>query len=604
MKYVNHFSQCVVLVCLLALAGCGGGGGGNEGRVGLTVAAELSLELDIKTFRFEWVDIEGADFYRILEDPDGKSGFVQVGEDVKVGVQRLDHIVPLYLRTNASYILESCNAVECVESKALIVNGTLLSGVGYFKASNPGVWADFGREVSLSADGMTLAVGASGEGGESGAFNSGAVYVFTRNKGHWQQQAYIKPSNSEHGDLFGLSLSLSSDGNTLSVSAPMEGSSAAGLNGDQSDNSAPHAGAVYVFMRSSGEWSQEAYLKASNTRSYSYFGFSSSLSGDGNTLAVGAFGETSASKGINGNQDDTSLKDAGAVYLFTRDNGSAWTQEAYIKASNTGQEDFFGYPVSLDAGGNTLAVGAHWESSAANGIDNDESDDSAPGSGAAYVFTRSGHAWEQKAYLKGSNTRKGDYFAYSLSISADGQNLAVGAPRQFGGATGVNGDEENFDSPNSGAVYLFVREAESWSQEAYIKASNSNAWGEKMFGHSVSLSANGNILGVGSPEESSNAVGINGDQFDSSAQYAGAAYAFARTEGNWHQQAYIKASNTMKGDKFGDAVCLSGDGLTFAVGAFGESGTGSGVARGDQPDGRSGDYRNSGINEVGAVYLY
>ena len=60
------------------------------------------------------------------------------------------------------------------------------------------------------------------------------------------------------------------------------------------------------------------------------------LSADGNTLAVSAFWEPSNAKGINGNQKDESIPQAGAVYVFTR-RGATWTQQAYIKASNTGE---------------------------------------------------------------------------------------------------------------------------------------------------------------------------------------------------------------------------------------------------------------------------
>src|SRR5678815_4920385 len=91
------------------------------------------------------------------------------------------------------------------------------------------------------------------------------------------------------------------------------------------------AGAVYVFVRTGTTWAQQAYVKASNPHDLSWFGTSVALSGD--TLAVGSTGERSAARGINGDQRDTSAVDAGAVYVFTRA-GAAWTQQAYIKASD------------------------------------------------------------------------------------------------------------------------------------------------------------------------------------------------------------------------------------------------------------------------------
>ena len=129
---------------------------------------------------------------------------------------------------------------------------------------------------------------------------------------------------------------------------------------------------------------QTAYIKASNPHANDHFGNGGTLeghglaiSGDGNTMAVGAPYESSAAKGINGNQNDTSLYASGAVYVFTRVNG-AWTQQAYIKASNPGQSYRFGHFVVLSQDGNTLAVSSFYEASAAKGIDGDQTDKSIP----------------------------------------------------------------------------------------------------------------------------------------------------------------------------------------------------------------------------------
>ncbi|MBN1607171.1 MAG: FG-GAP repeat protein [Polyangiaceae bacterium] len=127
----------------------------------------------------------------------------------------------------------------------------------------------------------------------------------------WSQQAYLKASNTGSGDWFGLSVSVSGD--TLAVGAIYEAGEATGVNGNQSDALAPRSGAAYVFTRSGGLWSQQAYLKASNTGAGDEFGVSVSVSGD--TLAVGAFGESSAAMGVNGDQTDSSAPHSGAVYV-------------------------------------------------------------------------------------------------------------------------------------------------------------------------------------------------------------------------------------------------------------------------------------------------
>ena len=116
------------------------------------------------------------------------------------------------------------------------------------------------------------------------------------------QEAYAKASNSQPNARFGNSVALSGD--TLAVGSYFEKSNATGINGNQADQSAVQAGAVYVFSRSGGTWSQQAYLKASNTAAGATFGVSVALSGD--TLVVGANNEQSSATGINGNQLDTS----------------------------------------------------------------------------------------------------------------------------------------------------------------------------------------------------------------------------------------------------------------------------------------------------------
>src|SRR6185503_8886711 len=140
------------------------------------------------------------------------------------------------------------------------------------------------------------------------------------------------------------------------------------------------SGAVYVFTRAGSGWAQQAYIKASNPGQSDKFGYAVSLSQDGNTLAVSAYFESSAAKGVNGNQNDRSIQAAGAVYVFTRA-GTRWTQQAYVKASNTGElgkgeeptdGDQFGFSIGLSADGNTLAAGAISEDSGAKGINGDQ----------------------------------------------------------------------------------------------------------------------------------------------------------------------------------------------------------------------------------------
>src|SRR5262245_45840285 len=160
------------------------------------------------------------------------------------------------------------------------------------------------------------------------------------------QTAYLKASTPHAMDHFGCGgvnqghtgqgVSISADGSTLAVGAPHEASGSAGINGNQNDTSVFDAGAVYVFTRNGARWQQQAYLKPSTPKTDAEFGHAVALSADGNTLVVSAYWDSSKAIGINGDEKDASIPQAGAIYVFTR-TGAMWRQQAYIKASNTGE---------------------------------------------------------------------------------------------------------------------------------------------------------------------------------------------------------------------------------------------------------------------------
>jgi len=395
------------------------------------------------------------------------------------------------------------------------------------------------------------------------------------------QIAYLKASNTGAGDLFSYN-AVAVSGDTVVIGAESEASSATGVNGNQSDNSAQYAGAAYVFVRSGTTWSQQAYLKASNTETNDSFGFSVAVSGD--TVVVGAVLEASSATGVNGNQSSNITQGSGAAYVFVR-SGTNWNQQAYLKASNTGSNDYFGWSVA--ASGNTVVIGAEREDGSATGVNGNQSDNGAPDSGAAYVFVRSGTNWSQQAYLKASNTEAGDSFGGVVSVSGD--VMVVGAYKESSSATGVNGNQSDNGAPNAGAAYVFVRDGTNWSQQAYLKASNAGT--NDYFGWSVAVS--GNTVVVGAFGESSSATGVNGNQSDNSARDSGAAYVFVRSGTNWSQQAYLKASNTEAGDGFGGVVSVSGE--TVVVGADREDSSADGV---------NGNQNNNNIQDSGAAYVF
>lgn len=466
-----------------------------------------------------------------------------------------------------------------------------LAQLAYLKASNTAGGNEFG--VSVAIDGDTLVVGAfredsnatgvNGNQADKSAVDSGAVYVFVRNGATWMQQAYLKASNSGAGDEFGVSVAIL--GNTIVVGAPRERSTATGINGDQADNEAPFSGAAYVFTRSGTVWSQQAYLKPSNTNAVDFFGTSVAISRD--TLVVGSPGEDSSATGVNGNQADNSAVGSGAAYVFSR-NGATWTQQAYLKATNAQTNDQFGASVAVS--GDVLVVGAPGEDSAGTGSSGQQGDNSAPESGAAYVFVRIGATWLPHAYLKASNTDPGDRFGTSVAVSNG--TLVVGAPFERSLARGIDGDQADnntFPRDGTGAVYVFTHNGVAWVQQVYVKPSNSGFTAR--FGNSLALAED--TLIVGAFLEASNAIGVNGDQLNLLAEGSGAAYLFSRVGTAWSQQAYLKSSNTARNNNFGFSVAISEG--TAVSGAFGESSSATGV-NGDQAD-------NSAVS-AGAVYVF
>jgi hypothetical protein len=408
-------------------------------------------------------------------------------------------------------------------------------------------------------------------------------------------QAYLKASNAERSDLFGGQVALS--GNTMAVGAWHESSCATGVNGDQNNNGCEFSGAVYVFVRSGeGRWTQQAYIKPSNTEFFHSFGKALALSGD--TLAVGAIGDRSCATGVNGNQHLPGCNGSGAVYVYTR-NAGVWSQQAYVKSSHADPQVFgghFGESVALS--GDTLLVGAPLEASCETSINGDPTNSGCPEAGAAYVFTRSANVWTQQAYIKAPNTEANDRFGSSVGISGD--RLAISALFESSCAVGVNGDQGNNGCPSAGAVYVFRRTSEGWICDAYLKASNTDS--ADFFGSPLAFV--GDTLAVTAIREGSCATGINGDQHNNDCANVGsgtgAVYVFRHLPSGWAQEAYVKASNTDPGDRFGAGLALLGD--ILAVGAPAEASCATGV-NGDQsnnscPPGTGGD------SGAGAVYFF
>jgi hypothetical protein len=319
-------------------------------------------------------------------------------------------------------------------------------------------------------------------------------------------------------------------------------------------------GAVYLFTYDEAGWREQAYLKIRNrAQGGDQFGLSVSLSGLGDRLAV---------------------RSRENIYLF-HNNGAGWRLEAewdgnrYIADSDTITGIF-----ALSGDGLTFAVSA------------DPTSPSGMGSpGLVYIYEFDGADWVEQGRIVPANPDEGDNFGGSLSLSNDGNTLAVGASREDSSSLGVNGDETENSAESSGAAYLFERQGGAWRQSVYLKASNAQQY--DYFGTRIVLSGDARSLVVTAPGEDSLARGINGLQTDDRSEAPpGAAYLFVRDGADWYQKAYIKSPFTNSGyhyempicgpegcvvnDNFGESLAISNDGSTLMVGVPGGAFLGSG----------------------------
>jgi hypothetical protein len=349
--------------------------------------------------------------------------------------------------------------------------------------------AGFGISVALSSEGNTALIGGPYENEDAGA-----VWVFTRSEGKWTQQgAKLTGGKEETGTAeFGFSVALSSEGNTALI-------------GGVSDSSG--VGAAWVFTRSEGKWTQQGAKLTGGKEEVPAgdFGYSVALSSNGNTALIG------------GPTDNDFF---GAAWVFTRSEGK-WTQQG---AKITGKEEIengeFGFSVALSSEGNTALIGGVSDSS---------------GVGAAWVFTRSEGKWTQQAKLTSKGETEAGSFGVSVALSSEGNTALIGGA-----------DEDK----NAGAASVFTLSEGKWTQQAKLTVKEEVGTGE--LGSSVALSSNGNTALLSGAGDNKN---------------VGAVWVFTRSEGKWAQQgAKLTGKEETSEGAFGSAVALSSEGNTALIG--------------------------------------
>lgn len=303
----------------------------------------------------------------------------------------------------------------------------------------------FGRSVSISADGTTVAVGAVSDDNRNGG-GAGSVYVFTKTDGAWNQRAELTADDGSSNADFGCAVSVSDDGTTIAVGARYA-----------VDAENRQTGTAYVFTEEDGGWVQRTTLRADGTAPGDAFGNSVAMSGDGSVLVAGA-------------------RSAGSAYAFST-SGENWTQEAsWNPEGDSGAE--FGRSVTVSGDGSTAIVGAYL----ADGPDGGSE------VGSAYVFTREGGAWSRQAELAADDAKKYDMLGTSVAISGDGTTAILGTPR-----------DDTEAGRNAGSAYVFTESGGGWSQRTTLTASVES---KANLGRAVSVSDDGStaVAGVGDRE--------------------------------------------------------------------------------------------------------
>ena len=347
---------------------------------------------------------------------------------------------------------------------------------------------EIGTAVSISGD--TIAVSAAGH--DDFAEDSGAVHIYVRTGSSWIEQAELHAGDGQFDDWFGTSLAVSGD--TIAVAAWRD------------DDLGTQSGSVYVFVRNGTSWALQQKLNADDGGVNHLFG--RELDIDGDTIVVGA--RLATNFGVA----------TGAAYVFVR-NGTTWTQQQKLTASDGAAFDRFGRGVAVD--GDTVVIGSRLD------------DDLGNASGSAYVFVRNDTNWSQQDKILPSDGAAGDVFG--LSVDLEGDTAVIGS---------VSSDRSGADA---GAAYIFEREGTSWTQRFVLEADDASPG--DFFGAYVGISGDTIV------------VGATGD--DENSDDAGSAYIFDRKGTLWTQRTELFAEYGEPGQQFGWSVDIENE--TVVVGA-------------------------------------
>jgi len=406
----------------------------------------------------------------------------------------------------------------------------------------------------LSADGNTLAAW-SGEG-DSNQPGRGAARIFQRgDDGRWVEEARLERFSIEAS--FGPPLALSGDGQTLVVAAYDHTGTVGGINAPEASAPPPApgefahwTGAIHVFKRDAQQrqWSRQAFIKAAVPVADEMLGFRVAVSHDGNRALAAANGR---------------------MYLFERTNGQWRQARIFDSAAGFSIAPFHGMALSPD-GGSIAVLGGTFAP-----------DVPQPSAVTVYKQCACSEGWRRVAELRSlrpppsRSSPEGDHYGESLSLSADGNLLAVGASFDPGDAA-CDGATMNTAAVAAGAVYIYAADSSgAWQRRAFLKARTALPWDQ--LGAEVALSGDGKVLATKACGFAANAQGlrrnhradaaIGQEADDTTCFWGGSSYVFEQSaDGMWsHTAAAIPAPGELAAFGF-VSLALSADAQTLGLG--------------------------------------
>lgn len=496
--------------------------------VGKPPAPHLTVSARVKTLTFRWERVTDVSYYRLMSNPDGHSGFAQVGGLIPVRSTHKAIGVPVHLLdwANAVYFLSACNRRGCSDSNLVRVAELQNQVIGRIAPPRPR--ARFSDEMALSGDGKILAVSDPHYPASEDANFAGAVFVYRKFLGQWRLEAKLQQPEPMLSDEFGSAIAMSADGRTLAIGADQSGT--------------PRMGTVYIFAHRDSGWVQTAQLSPSPAQPPSFggvlFGAALDLSAAGNVLAVGAPFEPLV-------RDTNVLERAGVVYVFRLDSASGeWRLSRRVTAPTPQADDRLGSGITLSGNGRRLVALAGEQNATTETPEGGYADRI----NTLHAFSDEGSTWRHEAAIEappGSTFFGGSghdpaqiIHDRALDIDWRGNVLAVGVGRVF-------------EVPHRGEVRIYERVDRSWTLADRLTPPP----GREGFGDVLALSVSGEVLAA-------RALETEGDPTIS-------VVVLTRSEQTWVERAVLTSPDPPPPffQAFARSLALSSGGRTLAVGS-------------------------------------